>query len=336
MGDPPLERTATEPKVGVRHFFTWWYRARLQKQVQKALDSSIEAPPPPRPLLEGPGVIVLPSDPILSALSAMAISEFCKFLPQPVRLAGPPSSLRWIPESESTGSHILTPDAQVSPRAFAEWLEYNRSNRGEWSLLATVASTPVEEAVFHWLGMGARIAAPRSCPRGSANVILSTPSIATCLDANLRSLIRILRPQMGELTFPPHAPGGPVVIELPDDLPEKGRRNRLWADAITQIATTNPLQVAQFDPLPSSITELLRGLGSRVSVAHIANARETLQLAEKARIWIGPRSPTTALAALTNCRVKLIGNSKAAADYPETSALTISGKIGWQAELDSL
>jgi hypothetical protein len=42
------------------------------------------------------------------------------------------------------------------------------------------------------------------------------------------------------------------------------------------------------------------------------------------------------LAALTNCRVKLIGSLKSAADYPETASLTISGKIDWQGDLDAL
>lgn len=280
-------------------------------------------------------MIVLPCDPVQSALSALAISEFCRQLPHPVRLAGPPSSLRWIPES-GCGPHIVFPDARTSPRGFSEWLEYNRGHRGEWSLLATPNATPMEEAVFHWLGAGARFAAPRACPRGSANILLATDTHASCYDSHLRSLFRILRPRLGELAFPPHSPGGAVILELPDDLPEKGRRTRRWADAITQIATINPIQVAQFDPLPTSITELLKGMGSRATVVHISNANETLDLAAKCRIWIGPRSPTTALAALTNCRVKLIGTMKSAADYPETASLTISGKIDWQGELDAL
>ena len=280
-------------------------------------------------------MIVLPTDPIQAALSALAISEFCRLLPHPVRLAGPPSSLRWIPEA-GCGPNIVFPDARTSPRGFAEWLEYNRGDRGEWSLLATANATPMEEAVFHWLGAGARFGAPRSCPRGSANILLATDSHAPCHDSYLRGLFRILRPKMGELSFPPHEPGGAIVLELPDDLAEKGRRTRRWADAITQIATVNPIQVAQFDPLPSSITDLLKGMGSRATIVHISNANETLELAEKSRIWIGPRSPTTALAALTNCRVKLIGTLKSAADYPETASLTISGKIDWQGDLDAL
>lgn len=280
-------------------------------------------------------MIVLPTDPVQAALSALAISEFCRLLPHPVRLAGTPSSLRWIPDA-GCGPNIVLPDVRTSPRGFAEWLEYNRGNRGEWSLLATANATPLEEAVFHWLGAGARFAGPRACPRGSGNILLAADTHATCYDAHLRSLFRILRPKIGELEFPPHAPGGAVVLELPFDLPEKGPRTRRWADAITQTATINPILVAQFDPLPSSISELLKGMGARAAIVHISNANETLELAEKSRIWIGPRSPTTALAALTNCRVKLIGTAKSAADYPETASLTISGKIDWQGDLDAL
>jgi hypothetical protein len=335
MGDLPLERTADKRKVGIQQFFAWWVRRRLLSQVHKALQSTAAFPPPPRSILEGAGVVVLPSDPVEAALSALVVRDLCRGLAFPVRLAGSPSCLRWIPEC-GAGVPIQTPDAKSSPRAFAEWLEYNRAHRADWSLLASTLATPVEEAAFFWLGQGARIAVPHSCPGGSANIIPMAEQNLTEIDAHLRKLLSVIRPQIAQLDNPSHARGGPVVIEVPDDLPEKGGATRKWATAITRIATTTPILLAHYDPLPNSISDLLRGLGPRVAITHLSNADDTLALASHAKIWIGPRSPTTALATLARCPVMLIGSQKSSAGYPEIPSLTISSKIIWQGSTEGV
>lgn len=333
--EPPLEHRASKRKAGLRQVFSWWLRSRLLKQVRKALESTAASPPPPRALLEGTGVIVLPSDPVQTACSAFAIRDLCGRLEAPVRLAGSPSSLRWIPSSK-TGTPIQTPDPKTSPREFAEWLEYTRAHRGDWSLLAAIHASPVEEAAFAWLGAGGRIATPHACPGGSANILLSAEHSDLPLDDQIRRFLRVVR---ADLPGPPSVRNpstGPIVLEIPDDLPEKGGLTRKWADAITKISTTHPILLAHFDPLPSSITELLRGIGSRVAITHLPNADDAIDLAGRARVWIGPRSPTTALAALSGCPVKLVGGQKASEGYPQSAVSTISGKIVWQGSLEGV
>jgi len=285
--------------------------------------------------LEGTGVVVLPCDPVEAALSALVVRDLCRSLSFPVRLAGSPSCLRWIPEC-GAGVPIQTPDPKSSPRAFAEWLEYNRAHRADWSLLASTYATPIEEAAFFWLGQGARIAVPHACPGGSANIIPMADQNLSEVDAYLRKLLSVLRPQIAQTEAKAHSRGGPVVIEVPDDLPEKGGSTRKWANAITRIATSTPILLAHYEPLPSSISDLLRGLGPRVAITHLSNADDTLALASHAKIWIGPRSPATALASLVRCPVKLIGSQKSSKGYPEGQHLSISSKILWQGSIEGV
>ena len=314
---------------------SWWLRIRLLKQVNKALESTAASPPPPRALLEGSGVVVLPSDPVLAACSALAIRDLCLALDAPVRLAGSPSSLRWIPSCRS-GTPIQTPDPKTSPREFAEWLEFTRAHRTDWSILASFHAAPVEEAAFAWLGTGGRIASPHSCPGGSSNITLSADPSDSSLDSRLRRVFRVVRPGLPALPSPRIPTSGPVVLEIPDDLPDSGRLTRRWADTITKLSTGHPILLAHFDPLPSPITELIRGIGNRVALTHVPDADAALDLAARARVWIGPRSPTTALAALAGCPVRLVGSQKSTSGYPETGVSTISGKIVWQGAHDGV
>ena len=316
--------------MGFQDIIHWWPRAGFQRQVRKALESTVSSPIPPRAFLDGSGVIIVPSDPVEAALSAIAIGDFCKRLERPVRLAGPPGSLRWIPAAVGTPIEI---SENLGKRSFGEWLEFHRADRADWALLASTRPTALEEACLGWLGIGARFAPFGACRSSNAVNVQIQSDPGSSLDARMRRFMRVLQPELSPLPASPSArPQGPVLLEIPPDLPEKGSRCASWLRLITNMATHRSLLLAHSEALPPVIQDQVRSLGPRVALVHLSTAHEAQELARRARCWIGTRTPASALAALEGCPIHLVGGPATSRDFPHPELLTVSGKIG---ELDS-
>jgi len=310
--------------VGFRSITSWWPRSRLLRQVRKALESTVSSAPPPRSLLNGSGVILVPADPVEAALTALAVRDFCLQLSCPVRLAGPPRSLRWIPDQPGT-SPIEIPET-LGGRTFSEWLEYHRAHRADWCLLVSPHPTVLEEACLAWLGMGTRFAAFGACHSKAANVLIQTDPESS-LDTRTRRLLRVLQPELPALRNRPATTTGPVLVEVPPDLLEKGARSREWMRRITEMANQHPILLAHSEALPESIHDLVRSFGPKVALAHLSSAHEVQELARRTGRWVASRTPASALAALEGCNVHLVGRSHGADDFPHPERLTISAKI---------
>lgn len=324
VSDCHQERKGAVRILGFQDIRHWWPSARFQRQVRRALASTVSVPPPARAFLDGSGVVVVPFDPVDAALSAAAIRDFCRGLEHPVRLAGPPGSLRWIADVRATPIEI--PET-LGERSFPDWLEYHRADRADWCLLATVRPTPVEEACFSWLGSGARFAPFGVCRSNPANIQIRTDPESS-LDARMRRFMRVLQPCLPDLGVAPRSnPSGPILLELPPDLPEKGRRTRQWIHRIQAMVATRPLLLAHSEALPGIVRDLVCTLGPRVALVNLSSAPDVLELAHRAGRWVGARTPASALASLEGCRVHLLGPSDASRDFPHSERLTVSGKI---------
>lgn len=315
--------------MGRASLISWWQRSRYMRQVAKAIDSTVSLPGAARSLLTGPGVILVPFDPVQAALANPFIQDLCQTLEGPVRLAGPVTSLRWAPETKLPPLEI---PLGLSPRAFREWLEYHRSHRNDWCLLASREPAPMEEACLAWLGSGARIAAWDACRSDAANVKLQTES-EPCLDHHLRRIIRTVLPDFPRWTPSSPSKSGPQVFEIPPSLSDKGSRTQALANQITRMATHQPLLLAHTEALPTTIADTVRSLGPRIALVHLACAKDVQELARRTRMFLGMRTPATALAALSGCPVRLIGSPQDAKDYPPEGVVVFSQKIVRQ-ELD--
>lgn len=312
--------------MGIHKIASWWPRTRLLRLVHKAMDSTISSPPPARSLLNGSGVVLVPADPVEAALSSLAIRDFCGRLSCPVRLAGPPGSLRWM--SDPPGTSIEISD-QLAGKAFSEWLEFHRAHRADWCLLATSRPTPLEEATLVWLGAGTRFAAFGACESKAANVLIQSGEEASS-DAQTRRLLRVLLPDFPSLHAPPPVKAGPTLLEIPPDLPERGRKVKAWCQRLSQLASRHPILVAHSEALPQELHDLARSFGPRVALAHLSSAKEVQELARRTGLWVAARTPASALAALEGCRVHLVGGGDAAKGFPHPQRLTVSTKIDGQ------
>jgi len=308
---------------------SWWQRSRYLRQVAKAIDSTVAPPPRAQPLLSGPGVVLVPFDPVHAALANPFIQDLCQTLEGPIRLAGPVSSLRWSPETSLPPIEI---PLGLSPKSFREWLEYHRAHRTDWCLLVSRSPSPLEEACLAWLGSGARIASLDACLSSAANVKLQTQPEGS-FELHLRRTLRTV------LTGFPHGivadrpKSGPRVLEIPPSLPETGGRTKAFVEQITRLATSQPLLLAHSENLPELIADTVRSLGPRIALVHLQAAKDVQELAKRSSVFVGVRSPATALAALAGCPVRLIGASEDALDYPSEGVQVVSLKILRQ-ELD--
>jgi hypothetical protein len=241
-----------------------------------------------------------------------------------VRLAGPPGSLRWIPDAPGTAP-IEIPDT-LGGKTFSEWLEYHRAHRADWCLLVSPHPTALEEACLAWLGAGTRFAAFGACRSKAANVLIQTDA-ETSMDSRARRLMRVLLPDLPALQDRPSTSSGPVLLEIPPDLPEKGSKSKAWIRGITHMASHRPILLAHSEALPVSIHDLARSLGPKIALAHLSSAREAQELARRCGLWVGARTPATALAALEGCKVHVVGGSNGVEEFPHPERLTVSAKI---------
>lgn len=317
--------------MGRSNVLSWWRRRRLTRQVDKATASTVSPIQRSSPLFSGPGVVLLPFDPVQAALAHPFVEQLCAFLEGPLRLAGPVTSLRWAPESTLPPLEI---PADPSPASFREWLEYHRSHRCDWCLLLSPAPSPLEEACLKWLGTGARIASGEACLSDAANVKLRTDP-EQVLDAHLRRMVRIVLPNFPVAAAEAAATTGPIVLEVPSFLADQGRKTRSFCDLVTRATTSQPILLAHTEPLPALLAEVVRSLGPRLALVHLATARDVKELARRARMVVGNRSPTTALAALAGCKVKVWGKAEDFSDFPSRNLRVVSGKIVGQ-ELDEV
>ena len=266
----------------------------------------------------------MPTDPVEAALTALAVRDFCARLECPVRLAGPPGSLRWIPDAPGTGSIEIT--ESLGGKAFSEWLEYHRAHRADWCLLVSPHPDALEEACLAWLGAGTRFAAFGACKSKAANVLIQTDR-ENSLDSQTRRLMRVLLPDLPALKARPQNKSGPVLVEVPPNLPEKGSKSKAWAERIRGLADRHPILLAHSEALPTVIHDLARSYGPKIVLAHLSSAHEAQELARRTGLWIGARTPATALAALEGCRVHIVGGSNGAEEFPHPERLTVSAKI---------
>lgn len=310
--------------MGIQSIISWWPRVKLLRQVHKALASTVSVPQRARTLLNGAGVIIVPADPVEAALTALAVRDFCARLDCPVRLAGPPGSLRWIPDAPGTAP-IEIPET-LGGKPFSGWLEYHRAHRADWCLLVSPHPTSLEEACLAWLGAGTRFAAFGACRSKAANVLIQTDP-ETSLDSRTRRLLRVLQPDLPALQDRPPAKSGPVLVEVPPNLPEKGAKSKAWIRRIAKMADHHPILLAHSEALPSGIHDLARSYGPKIALAHLSSAREAQELARRCGRWVGARTPATALAALEGCKVHIVGGSNDAAEFPHPERLTVSAKI---------
>ncbi len=310
--------------MGFQRIISWWPRARLLRQVHKALASTASTLPRARTLLNGSGVIIVPADPVEAALTALAIRDFCARLDCPVRLAGPPGSLRWIPDAPGTAP-IEIPET-LGGEPFSQWLGYHRAHRADWGLLVSPHPTPLEEACLAWLGAGTRFAALGACHSKAANVLIQTGAEAS-LDSRTRRLLRVLQPNLPALQERPATKSGPVLVEVPPNLSENGSKSKAWIRRIKTMANHHPILLAHSEALPSAIHDLARSYGPKIVLAHLSSAHEAQELARRSGRWVGSRTPAAALAALEGCRVHIVGGSNGAEEFPHPERLTISAKI---------
>lgn len=308
---------------------SWWQRSRYLRQVAKAIDSTVSPQTKAQTLLSGPGLILVPFDPVHAALATPFIQDLCQTLEGPIRLAGPVGSLRWSPESSLPPLEI---PLGLSPRAFREWLEYHRAHRTDWCLMVSRTPEPLEEACLAWLGSGARIAAFGACKSNAANVKLHTQPEAS-FETHLRRTLRTVLTKLPDRVTLPPAKTGPRVLEIPSALPEKGGRTRAFVDLIVWLATSQPLLLAHSENLPGLVADTVRSLGPRIALVHLNSAKDVQELARRSRMFIGQRSPATALAALSGCPVRLLGGPEDPMDYPSEGVHAVSQKILRQ-ELD--
>lgn len=310
--------------MGFQNIISWWPRSRLLRQVHKALESTISSPQRARAFLNGSGVVIVPTDPVEAALTALAVRDFCARLECPVRLAGPPGSLRWIPDAPGTAP-IETPET-LGGRSFSEWLEYHRAHRADWCLLVSSVPTSMEEACLAWLGSGTRFAAYGACRSKAANVMIKTDA-ETSLDSRTRRLMRVLLPDLPPLQERSPNKSGPILVEIPPDLPMQGSKPKIWIRRIEDLANRHPILLAHSEALPNSIQDLARSFGPKIVMAHLSSAREAQELARRSGLWVGARTPATALAALEGCRVHIAGESGDEEGFPHPGRLTVSAKI---------
>lgn len=266
----------------------------------------------------------MPKDPVEAALTALAVRDFCTRLESPVRLAGPPGSLRWIPDAPGT-TPIEIPET-LGGKSFSEWLEYHRAHRADWCLLVSPHPSPLEEACLAWLGTGTRFAAYGVCRSKAANVLIQTDS-ETSLDSRTRRLMRVLLPNLPALQDVPPSKPGPVLLEIPPDLPEKGLKSKAWIQRIRSLADRHPILLAHSEALPAAIHELARSYGPKIVLVHLSSAREAQELAHRSGLWVGARTPATALAALEGCRVHIVEGANGSEEFPHPGRLTVSSKI---------
>ncbi|MBK9576016.1 MAG: hypothetical protein IPO40_02970 [Fibrobacteres bacterium] len=315
--------------MGRASLISWWQRTRYLRQVTKAIDSTVGQPSKPRPLLTGPGVVLVPFDPVHAALANPFIQDLCKSLEGPVRLVGPVASLRWSPETSLPPLEI---PMGLSPRGFREWLEYHRAHRADWCLLVSREPAPLEEACLAWFGSGARISSLGACLSDSANVKLQTEPEPS-LDQHLRRTVRTVVANFPQRIPQLSAKSGPQVLEIPPSLADKGSRTRAFADHITRLATIQPLLLAHSETLPTIIADTVRSLGPRIALVHLTSARDVQELAKRTRLFVGVRTPATALATLAGCQVRLLGPPEDTKDFPPEGVFAVSQKILRQ-ELD--
>ena len=267
---------------------------------------------PPRALLEGSGVVVVPADPVEAALCSLAVGDLLRALDTPVRLVGTADSLRWI--EDAPGDSIALPGT-AGAAAFSGWMEATRRDRADWSLLLSPTPSPCEEAALAWLGNGIRLAKAGTCRTGSANVLLQSPG-EDDLDASMRRLLRVLLPELPAHRPPTSSGSGSTLLEIPPDLPRKGRKVAIWERRLAELAGTGPLLVAHSQPLPDSIQTQVRALGTRVVLIRLESARTVRDLARRVGVWTGTRTPALALAALEGCRIHRIDPSDGNDGFP--------------------
>lgn len=326
---PVRHREARRGTLGRASLISWWQRTRYLRQVAKAIHSTVSPPTKASPLLTGPGVVLVPFDPVQAALANPFIQDLSQTLEGPIRLAGPVASLRWSPETTLPPLEI---PMGLSPRAFGEWLEYHRVHRSDWCLLVSRQPAPLEEACLAWFGSGVRISALGACLSKAANVQLQTEPEPS-LDQHLRRTLRTVVAKFPRPATQLAAKTGPQVLEIPPSLPDKGSRTRAFADHVVQMATTQPLLLAHSETLPPLIADTVRSLGPRIALVHLTCAKDVQELAKRTRTFYGARTPATALATLAGCQVRLLGGQEDAKDYPSEGVVVVSQKISRQ-ELD--
>jgi hypothetical protein len=96
------------------------------------------------------------------------------------------------------------------------------------------------------------------------------------------------------------------------------------------MAAAHPILVAHSEALPPPLHDLARSFGPRVALAHLSSAKEVQELARRSGVWVGGRTPASALAALEGCRVHLIGSNESTRGFPHPERLTVSSKIDGQ------
>jgi len=278
-----------------------WIVARRLRQVHAAIASEPFPAGAPSGLVEGPGWIVLPHDPVRALGSLPFAQRLAKALDGEIRLACSRETAPWLSRADGVEPLVL-PGADESLRP---WCLDTSTKRRPWAWSLDEDPDQATLSGLLWLGGERRIALDRPAYRGVANILLPVPGAGTPRETVRQGLCRRLGIELEPVAPVRRTPGKSLILELP--VVRGGGSVAWWVQLASSLSERHSLIVVHAHDLLPPMIDGLRALGNRLSLLRLTRPEDVSRLGGEVKVWIGPLGPAAILASQRDCPLVLIG-----------------------------